>query len=120
MENGARATDKRGWLRLSGLVSLAALVTAIVAYKSLETSSLHGRLSVPPLYDDVSYFLDAARWMNAAKGQSIFASVWDLLRQHAPFSTLVAVIGLGLFPDSFIGPYLVHAVAVFAFLLGII
>ena len=47
-----------------------------------------------------------------------FASLWDLLRQHAPFSTLVAIIGFALFPGSFIGPYLVHAVAVFAFLFG--
>jgi hypothetical protein len=79
-----------------------------------------GRLSVPPLYDDVSYFLDAVRWVNAARDQSIFASVWDLLRQHAPFSTLVAMIGFACFPGSFIGPYLVHAVVVFAVLLGII
>lgn len=113
-------TDQNAWLRLSALVVLAACVTIIVASRSIEVSRLHSRLSVPPLYDDISYFLDAARWMNAARDQSIFASLWDLLRQHAPFSTLVAIIGLGLFPGSFIGPYLVHAVVVFAFLLGII
>lgn len=113
-------TDQNAWLRLSALVILAACVTIIVASRSIEVSRLHGRLSVPPLYDDISYFLDAARWMNAARDQSIFASLWDLLRQHAPFSTLVAIIGLGLFLGSFIGPYLVHAVVVFAFLLGII
>nr|WP_249806235.1 hypothetical protein [Bradyrhizobium sp. 1] len=118
--NRAETTDQRTWLRLSGLVILAACLTAIVASRSLEASRLHSRLSVPPLYDDVSYFLDAVRWMNAAGDQSIFASIWDLLRQHAPFSTLVAIIGLGLFPGSYTGPYLVHAVVVFAFLLGIV
>lgn len=119
-ENRAGTTDQRAWLRIFFLVILAAGITAIVAMRSLEASRLHGRLSVPPLYDDVSYFLDAVRWMNAAKDRSIFASVWGLLHDHAPFSTLVAATGLGLFPGSFIGPYLVHAVVVFAFLLGIV
>lgn len=119
-ENRAGTTDQSAWLRIFFLVVLAAGIAAIVATRSLEASRLHGRLSVPPLYDDVSYFLDAVRWINAAKDQSIFASVWSLLHDHAPFSTLVAVIGLGLFPGSFIGPYLVHAVVVFAFLLGIV
>jgi hypothetical protein len=112
--------DRSAWLRLSGLVLLAACLTAIVAWRSIEASQLHGRLSVPPLYDDVSYFFSAVRWTNAASDRSIFASLWDLLRQHAPFSTLVAIIGFALFPGSYIGPYLVHAVAVFAFLFGII
>ncbi|WP_441233049.1 hypothetical protein [Bradyrhizobium sp. 930_D9_N1_4] len=112
--------DQNNWLRISGLVILAACITAIVASRSIEASTLQGRLSVPPLYDDVSYFLDAVRWMNAATDRSIFASVWALLHDHAPFSTLVAVIGLALFPGSFIGPYLVHAVIVFVFLLGIV
>jgi len=116
----AEATDRRAWLRLSGLVILTACLTAIVASRSLEASRLHSRLSVPPLYDDVSYFLDAIRWMNAASDQSILARIWDLLHHHAPFSTLVAAIGLALFPGGFVGPYLVHAVVVFAFLLGII
>lgn len=119
-ETRAGTTDHRAWLRISGLVILALGITAIVASRSIEASQLHGRLSVPPLYDDVSYFLDAVRWMNAAKDQSVFASVWSLLHDHAPFSTLVAIIGLALFPGGFIGPYLVHAVVVFAFLLGIV
>ncbi|MGL9619212.1 hypothetical protein QRQ56_14480 [Bradyrhizobium sp. U531] len=113
-------TDWDAWLRISGLVILASGITAIVASRSLEASRLHGRLSVPPLYDDVSYFLDAIRWMNAVGDQGIAASVWNLLHHHAPFSTMVAITGFALFPGGFIGPYLVHAVAVFAFLLGIV
>lgn len=113
-------TDWNAWLRISGLVILASGITAVVAARSLEASQLHGRLSVPPLYDDVSYFLDAIRWMNAVEDQSIVASVWNLLHDHAPFSTMVALTGLVLFPGSFIGPYLIHAVVVFAFLLGIV
>jgi hypothetical protein len=113
-------TDWSAWRRISGLVLLASGITAIVASRSLEASRLHGRLSVPPLYDDVSYFLDAIRWMNAVGDQGIAAGVWNLLHDHAPFSTMVAITGFALFPGSFIGPYLVHAVVVFAFLLGIV
>jgi hypothetical protein len=118
--SGIGTADQRSWPRLSGLVIVAALIATLVAYKSIEASRLHGRLSVPPLYDDVAYFAAAVRWMSAAGGRSLVASIWDLLHHHAPFSTLVAAIGFRLFPGSYIGPYLVHAVFVFGFLLGII
>lgn len=112
--------DQNAWYRLIGLIAVALLLTAVVAYRAIGASSLHGRLAVPPLYDDISYFTAAVRWMNAAGSQSLLASVWDLLHHHAPFSTLVAAIGFWLFPGSYVGPYLVNAVFVFAFLLGII
>jgi len=113
-------SNPKPWLRLCGLIVLALLLTAAVAYRSLEMSSLHGRLSVPPLFDDVTYFLAAAKWLNAAESQSVGASMLGLLHQHAPFSTLVAATGFRLVPDSYIGPYLVHVAVVFAFLLGIV
>lgn len=59
-ENRAGTRDRRAWLRISCLVILAGCVTAIVASRSIEVSQLYSRLS-PPLYDDVSYFLDAVR-----------------------------------------------------------
>src|SRR5512135_499859 len=99
-ETGTR--NRQPWLRLGGLVVLALLLPAAVAYRALELSSLHGRLSVPPLYDDVAYFLDAAKWLNAAGSESVVASILGLLHQHAPFSTLVAAIGFRLFPDGYI------------------
>lgn len=112
--------DRNARIRLTGLIALALVLTAVVAYRALEASSLHGRLSVPPLYDDVSYFISAVQWTQAAGSRSLAASVWHLMQNHAPFSTLVAAIGFRLVPDSYVGPYLVNAVFVFAFLLGII
>ncbi|MBR0990885.1 glycosyltransferase family 39 protein [Bradyrhizobium japonicum] len=120
MANGAGSADRSDWIRLSGLVLLAGLITAVVASRSLDASRLHGRLSVPPLYDDVAYFGDAVRWVNAFESRGVAGSVWDLLHHHAPFSTLVAATGFRLFPESYVGPYLVHAVLVFGFLLGIV
>ena len=120
MENGTGPADRNAWIRLSGLAILAALITAFVATKALDASRLYSRLSVPPLYDDVAYFSDAVRWMNAFESRGVAGSVWDLLHHHAPFSTLVAATGLRIVPGSYVGPYLVHAVALFGFLLGMI
>jgi len=113
-------TDWSAWLRIAGLVILASGITAVVASRSLDASRLHGRLSVPPLYDDVSYFGDAVRWVNAFGSRGVAGSISDLLHHHAPFSTLVAAIGFRLFPETYVGPYLVHAAIVFGFLIGIV
>ncbi|WP_245444315.1 hypothetical protein [Bradyrhizobium sp. Y36] len=99
---------------------LASGITAVVASRSLDASRLHGRLSVPPLYDDVSYFGDAVRWVNAFGSRGVAGSISDLLHHHAPFSTLVAATGFWLFPETYVGPYLVHAAIVFGFLIGIV
>ncbi|PIT00117.1 hypothetical protein TSA1_04565 [Bradyrhizobium nitroreducens] len=113
-------TDWGAWLRIAGLVILASGITAVVASRSLDASRLHGRLSVPPLYDDVSYFGDAVRWVNAFGSRGVAGSISDLLHHHAPFSTLVAATGFWLFPETYVGPYLVHAAIVFGFLIGIV
>ena len=78
-----------------------------------------GRLSVPPLYDDVVYFLAAAQWLNDAPSRGIAANLYGLLHQHASFSTLTAVIGFSLRPDGYLGPYTINAVVILMFLLGV-
>ncbi|MCP3393657.1 hypothetical protein NLM27_33395 [Bradyrhizobium sp. CCGB12] len=96
-DNGAGTTDRRAWLRISGLVILAAAITAIVASRSIESSQLHGRLSVPPLYDDVAYFLDAVRWTNAAKKSGTSAcdsqrTSWKAQTVVSPWSNLLPLV----------------------------
>ncbi len=113
-------TNPNSWIRFGGLLVLALLLTAAVAWRAIELSILQGRLSVPPLYDDVSYFVEAARWLNAMKTQGLIADVSGLMLTHAPFSTLAAAIGLRLFPAGYVGLYIMHAAAVFGFLLGVI
>jgi hypothetical protein len=105
--------------RVAAVVAIAAILTAITATLSLELARQFGRLSVPPLYDDVVYFLSAAQWLNAAQSHGIAANLYGLLHQHAPFSTLTAIVGLSLLPGSYVGPYAVNAVIILAFLLGI-
>ncbi len=116
------ADDKRWPLRagrVAAVVALAVILTAVTATLSLEQARQFGRLAVPPLYDDVVYFLSAVQWLNAAPGQGIAANLYALLHQHAPFSTLTAIIGFTLLPDGYAGPYAVNAAIILAFLLGI-
>jgi hypothetical protein len=105
--------------RVAAVIGLALILAAITASLSLRLAEQFGRLSVPPLYDDVSYFVEAARWLNAVQINGIAANLGGLLHQHAPFSSLTAIIGLILLPDGYVGPYAINAVILLAFLLGI-
>jgi len=98
---------------------LAVILTAVTASLSLRLAQQFGRLSVPPLYDDVVYFLAAVQWLNAAATHGIAANLYGLLQQHAPFATLTAIIGFTLLPDGYAGPYAVNSLIILAFLLGI-
>lgn len=105
--------------RVAAVIGLALTLAAITAFLSLRLAKQFGRLFVPPLYDDVSYFVEAARWLNAVQINGIAANLGGLLHQHAPFSSLTAIIGLILIPDGYVGPYAINGVILLAFLLGI-
>jgi hypothetical protein len=105
--------------RIAAVVGVVVILTAITASLSLRLAEQFGRLSVPPLYDDVTYFLAATQWLNAAPSHGFAANLYGLLHQHAPFSTLTAAIGFTLWPNSFFGPYAINAVTILVFLLGV-
>lgn len=105
--------------RVAAVGVLAVILTAVTTSLSLKLAEQFGRLSVPPLYDDVVYFLAAIQWLNAAGSHGIATNLYGLLQQHAPFSTLTAIVGFTLLPDGYMGPYAVNAVIILAFLLGI-
>jgi hypothetical protein len=105
--------------RAAVVIGLIVILTAVTASLSLRLAEQFGRLSIPPTYDDVVYFLAAAQWLNDAPSHGIAANVYGLLHQHAPFSTLTAVIGFSLRPDGYLGPYAINAVTILVFLLGV-
>ena len=109
----------RAVVKASTIVALTAALCAFIGYVSLAASFDHGHLSVPPLYDDVSYFADAALWLSAAPMRSLGSNLYALLDQHAPFTTLTSAIGLSFVPRGYAGPYLVNVVLVGAFMLAI-
>src|ERR1700728_4521 len=93
--------------KAGAIFALALALSAIVTHLSLALSSEYGRLSVPPLYDDVSYFVAAARWLSEAATLSYWSDLYAMLDQHSPFTTLIAAIGLAMVPHGYAGPYLV-------------
>jgi hypothetical protein len=105
--------------RVAVIIGLVVALVATTASVALRLAEQIGRLSVPPLYDDVVYFLAAAQWLNAASGHGIAANLYGLLHQHAPFSTLMAIIGFSLPFRGHLGPYAINVVVIAAFLFGI-
>jgi hypothetical protein len=109
----------RAILKVAAVAAVAAVLCTIVAFVSLSLSFKVGRLSLPPTYDDVEYFVGAAQWLSSAAMRSAGSSLYALLDQHSPFTTLTAAIGLTWMPKDYVGPYAINAVIVAVFLLGI-
>ena len=105
--------------RVSALVVIAIILAGVTAALGLRLAAQSGRLSAPPMYDDVVYFVSAVQWLNQLSSNGIAQNVYGLLHQHSPFTVLFAAIGLTLRPDGYLGPYAINAVIIFAFLLGV-
>lgn len=105
--------------RVAAIIGLVGVLTTIIAWLALRLAQQSGRLAVPPLYDDVVYFLAAAQWLNATPDHGIAANLYGLLNQHAPFATLMAIIGFSLPFKGHLGPYAVNVMVIAAFLSGI-
>jgi hypothetical protein len=112
------ATSGPGFKAFS-VVVLVSLLTTLLTYVGIRASLRFGRLSIPPTYDDVVYFLSAAKWMSAWPARSVAGSLHALLGEHAPFSTITAVAGFLLTPDSYVGHYAINAVVIATFMFGI-
>src|SRR5438046_954623 len=85
----------RDWWVVWFVASTACLFSALVIHQSLR----EGRLSLPATYDDVSYFEDAARRLQAIYDDGVAAWFLDLFRipPHTPFGTLIPFFGFALF-----------------------
>ncbi|MDI1265772.1 MAG: hypothetical protein PS018_21215 [bacterium] len=120
-EEGSSSGPATGhvFLRIGTIVAVVVFLAAIIACFSLARSFEVGRLSVPPAYDDVSYFQSAASWLALAPTRSVTSSIYGLLDQHAPFTILVSAVGLAWIPKGYAGPYILNAFVIAAFLLGI-
>jgi hypothetical protein len=114
----ASATSRPGSKTIA-VVALVSGLTAIIACVGIRASLKFGRLSIPPTYDDVVYFISAAKWLSAWPSRSFAASLYALLGEHAPFPTITAIAGFLLTPDSYVGHYAINAAVVAGFLSGI-
>jgi hypothetical protein len=80
-------------------IAIAAVLTAVFVAFQIQASLNAGTLSFPATYDDIMYYIDAARRVRTFWQ----GSIGDVLREyianppHAPGSTLLAAIGFLLF-----------------------
>jgi hypothetical protein len=86
------------WLTAATLGALFTIKFGIL----MNGSVIFGRLAVPPLYDDVYYFVDALERVRLLEGSGLWAVISNAIAAppHAPYSTIAA--GLAFLV---IGPY---------------
>jgi hypothetical protein len=94
------------------------IVTIFVAFFGLQRSFEIGRLAAPPWYDDVVYLYAAQALRHAVQHQSWLETLRQLVDQHAPLSTLLAVLGFLAVPQGWAGPYIVNCLVLGGFLAG--
>jgi hypothetical protein len=80
-------------------IAIAGIITVIFVGIQLQASLNTGTLSLPATYDDISYYVDAARRVQTFWQGSLGAVLREYLANppHAPGSTLLAALGFMLF-----------------------
>jgi hypothetical protein len=110
-ETGYTGRIIRGWDGAAALVVLIILLKAAILFFRGET---YGRLAIPPVYDDVTYFVDGLERVIAFKAGGLGALLSGLLRSppHSPYATFGAFFGFLITGNSTIAPYAFNAIAV--------
>lgn len=96
------------------------LVVAILfSVIQIQHSLNRGQLSLPPSYDDVSYFNDALGRLNIFYEKDFGGLLLDYVKNppHSPISTLLAFVGFLIFGIQDWAPALMNFVVIFAVLL---
>jgi hypothetical protein len=107
-----------GGLRTLGGVAIVVIAAAIVTPLVVLESTRSGRLTCPPVFDDVAYMLDAASRARTLEqfGLSAFARELVSWPPHAPVSSAMAGAAIALFGHVNWGPYAMNALVVSAWL----
>ena len=104
-------------LQRRNIIYLFLLLLGIFLLKAailMAGGAVYGRLAVPPINDDVFYFVDALQGLQVFRDHGTLAllSEWIKHPPHAPYSYLAAFLAFLLTTGSNQGPYLLNAVAV--------
>lgn len=109
----------KAWLHLFGFRLLWwGTIATLFTYFNISQSLAQGKLSLPPVYDDVSYLLQGAIWVNAFKEGGLSGLVAAPIA-HSPVMVLIAFIGFLLFGFQVWAPYAINGVFVFGILFGL-
>jgi len=106
----------RRWPKSRGAGFFVAVTLVVFMLKSvivLHGGLEYGRLSLPPVYDDVSYFIDGMLRRTVLLEHGLVAVVRDLVANppHAHYSTIAAGIGFLFGGPTMVAPYVMNGIA---------
>jgi len=83
-------------------IAVAVIIAAIFVAFQIQVARDFGVLALPPTYDDIGYFNDAAVRLQTLQQHGLLAVIREYIANppHAPGSTLIAAIGFLLFGIS--------------------
>lgn len=95
------------------LLSVAGTIFGIKYLILMNGGALYGRLSHPPIYDDVTYFVDALRRLRLFQQSGLWAVLTGLFTNppHSPYATIGAFLAYLIAGESSAAPYAVNAFA---------
>ena len=94
------------------------IVSFLFTYFNITQSLAQGKLSIPPVYDDVSYLLEGATWFNTLQDHG-FGELLTLPIAHSPVMVFIAFLGFLLFGFQIWAPYAINALLVFGLLISL-
>jgi hypothetical protein len=104
-------------LKLLSAFAFSALIVTFVGTVALRASLARGRLSMPPYYDDVVYLYWSQKLLHFSVHQPIGRTLYQILDQHSPLTSLFGLLGYIFFSTGDIGPYIVAATPLIFFVL---
>ena len=90
-----------------------AFTSAVVQY-----SFRNGRLVLPPAYDDIGYFADAVMRLNIFYARGLYPVLQQYVSSppHAPYSTVMAMLGFTIFGIRDWAPYAINGLLLMAYM----
>jgi hypothetical protein len=108
--------------RIIGSIGLRILwwgtIAFLFTYINITQSIAQGKLSLPPVYDDVAYLLEGATWLNALRDNG-FVGLLASPIVKSPVMVFIAFLGFLLFGFQIWAPYAINGLLVFGLLIGL-
>ncbi|MGQ0532402.1 MAG: hypothetical protein ACT4OF_06895 [Caulobacteraceae bacterium] len=109
---------------LRQFIVLALIAGALFGFKYLvlmHGGALYGRLTIPPPYDDVTYFTDALERVQLFQAQGLWATMQSFYASppHSPYAVAGAFLAFLIGGDNPAAPYAINAIAITLIVAGV-
>ncbi|MEJ0000315.1 MAG: hypothetical protein WDO13_14835 [Verrucomicrobiota bacterium] len=105
------------WAELKRALLIWLAPTVVVTAFYLHYSAFGGRLAIPIIYDDLDYIGDGLKRLLFLENEGLISFLynWQQDQPHSPFSTLMALVGFGLFGPHSWAPYAMNGLVLLLF-----